>query len=232
MEAQVRILLVEPAKYQSLLIEREIHRRIQGAIVSQARTASEVLHLLRNGDIDIAIVDLDGGMDEGLGIVQSLSRGDARVKIIAIAGSVDDRVVSQIQQSGADELLVKDPSFHLIIPRLIEKLRRQNVRENLTGRSTQDESSDSPFESITTAAGLLAHEVNNPLMTILGTAELILEQAAGTDDELTRKMLAIRTSARRIRAVLKRLSISADDSRMPTSSGHQSRFDITDPVTK
>jgi len=230
--AQVRILLVEPAKYQSLLIEREIHRRIEGAVVSQARTASEVLHLLRNGDIDLAIVDLDGGLDEGLGVMQSLSRGDARVKIIAVANNMSDETVRQVHGSGADELLVKDPSFHLIIPRLIEKLRRQIGRENPSAPSVPDAAADSSLDSITTAAGLLAHEVNNPLMTILGTAELILEQAAGTDDELIKKMLAIRTSARRIRAVLKRLSASADGSAKPTNGSYRSRFDNTDPVTK
>ncbi len=233
MEAQVRILLVEPIKYQGLLIEREIHQKVRGAVVSQARTASEVLRLLRNGDIEIAIIDLDSARDEGLEILRSLSRADGNVKIIAIAGDMADESVAVLLKSGADELLFKDPSFHLIIPRLIEKLHRQVVRDRtLDGAPMPNLGTAFAPESISTVAGLLAHEINNPLMSILGTAELILEQSAISDPELARKMLTIKKSARRIRMVLKRLTSAPNVSENSTISSERLRTEEPDAVTK
>ena len=209
MDKQIKILLVEPTKYQSLLIERELYHRVCGAVILRARTAAETMRVLRTGDIQIAVVDLDTAAADGIEIIRSLSRADGNVRIVAMASDITEDVARTILESGADELLFKDPSFHLVIPRIINKLQRRGESEVPSGQPDIGTPPVPNSASLGLAAGVLEHEVNNPLMSILGTVELVLEQVTGTDRELTQKMLTIRKSARRIHSVLKRLSTSA-----------------------
>jgi signal transduction histidine kinase len=69
-------------------------------------------------------------------------------------------------------------------------------------------------------AGTLLHEVRNPLMSILGEAELILDHTEPHDTEVAGKVRAIRRSARRIQSILERLAAISDPCIKETASGH------------
>lgn len=49
------------------------------------------------------------------------------------------------------------------------------------------------------------HEINNPLTTVIGNVELLLEQLAGTDDDLKKRLEAVLKNSLRIAEIVKQL---------------------------
>jgi nitrogen-specific signal transduction histidine kinase len=64
--------------------------------------------------------------------------------------------------------------------------------------------------AITETAVAANHEINNPLFSVLGEAQLLLRKYKGEDEETLRRLRMIEESALRISCVTKKLANLAD----------------------
>ncbi len=219
MKKDIKILLVEDNKYHAALIERGIGERHAGSTLDVFSTGRAALKAARNRSYDIAVIEQSLPDLDGLQLLALLRKDELDLPVIITSTSGSEQLASEAIRSGAAEYLVKDSSFHLTIPRLVGEVYRRRIlvlkNRDLEQRLKQKDQVD----FIKIAAGTLSHEINNPLMTILGTSELLLEDLEVQDKELARKIRIIRKSARRIESTLSRLTNLSTPAIKDTVSG-------------
>ncbi|MEW5995135.1 MAG: response regulator, partial [Candidatus Zixiibacteriota bacterium] len=205
MKKDLRILLAEDNRYRERLICREISERWPFATVAVVGTAAGTFQGLSDRSVDVAAISLDLPDCNCFELLKQIRRARPHLPVIAVGGTDEKQTASAAIRAGADEFLPATRSLYTVFPDAIERLCA--LRENLSddaGQANQQLAEHADLVRIT--AGTLYHEINNPLMTILGMTELILNDGEPQDDNITGKVRAIRTSAERIRSILMRLS--------------------------
>jgi len=110
----------------------------QNLRISSAADGREMARLLAAGGVDLAILDLKLGNENGLEIVRSL-RADSDLPIIVITGQHRDdidRVVGL--ELGADDYLTKPFSPRELLARIRAVLRRSELQARPPEKDTQD----------------------------------------------------------------------------------------------
>jgi CheY-like chemotaxis protein len=218
------ILIVEPNKYHARLMERELLETYPYSSISTFSSASTALEELRRSSFDAAVISLELP-DVDSAVLVALIRKEHRNLPIIVTGygsNVETETTSasknlsathnwghpaaEAARAGADEYVVKDSSFHQAIPRLLGDVYRQYERAQEKEQQDVKHRREEQAELIRITAGTLYHEINNPLMTILGMCELILNNGYERDQEIIKKVKTIKKSAQRIQSALVRLS--------------------------
>lgn len=202
----LKILVVESNRYHAVLLQKEIFKKYSNSSVDLVVTGALALTSLSDKKYGVAIVDFCDLADiEGLQLLELMRKEDIELPIIVIDNNESEQIASEVMKSGAAEYLVKDISFHHSVAREIaEVCRRQTlIMKNRAMEEMLNEKECT--EAIRMATGTLSHEINNPLMTILGVSELLISAAGDGDKELIRKIRIIQKSARRIKNSLNRL---------------------------
>jgi DNA-binding NarL/FixJ family response regulator len=227
MDLTFALLLVEPSRYHSRLIERTLHLRCPDGRIVSVQTAQAAMAELTTRSFDIAIIDCDLEELSGLELLQLIRRETTELPVILLSTHKCEQAASEAINYGAYDFLAKDDTYHLVLPRIIQdSLRRASlVRKNreLEERLKAQEQTD----AIALATATLAHEINNPLMTILGVTDLLRGNPAFADQSSKDKLRAIEESARRIRSAVLRLSKMSEPTVVSTSGGL-----ILDTVTR
>jgi DNA-binding response OmpR family regulator len=202
-----RILLVEPNSARAAEMTHSIEARMADASVLDLPEPHEALRLLRERRHDCAIVDQQLPNLDGLKFLELLRQFDLNLPVIMVAARMSEQQASEAINFGASEYLVAEGSYHLILPRLIaEAIRRQTlIRRNRELEERLKESEN--LSAFRVAAATLAHEISNPLTTIIGVSELLKSDDRLSDQKGTRRKLRlIASSADRIKTALNRMS--------------------------
>jgi hypothetical protein len=214
-----RVLIADRNRYHALLLEREIQRQLDGCVTSVFRAVEPAVEELRQNAYAIAVLDCSF-TDQSCRDVLSHIRGHrAQLPVILTIpnGMIPPEIPSD--ERSVTTCVIKDGTFHLQVPQLIQYVCENGtfmrngrpIRPRLSGRRKAD--------MINITAKTLAHEINNPLMTILGTAELITDDCREYSTEVRSKIKVIQESARRIQAIIDHLARISDPSFRSTPSG-------------
>lgn len=80
-------------------------------------------------------------------------------------------------------------------------------------------------QAVRATGAALNHEINNPLMSLMGNVELIMREARHLDDEVTAKLKKIQEAAEHIRTVTQKL-IHITEARIVEYPGGTKMLDI------
>lgn len=174
---------------------------------------------LRRSSFDVTIIGLDLPDVDGLGFIELIRKENPHLLIIALGVSSSKSVATAVLEAGADEYLPRDSSCYSVLPDVITRLHSRRPADARESRSTGKHKQNEQANIIRVTAGTLYHEVNNPLMTIVGLCELILGNGHEYDREVTKKVRIIQRSARRIQSALTRLSTVSQPSIRETVTG-------------
>lgn len=98
--------------------------------------------------------------------------------------------------------------------------RKEVIQNILKARKTEDHlSGKTTADIVMTTAATLAHEINNPLMSISANAEILLQKYGHIPEELLGKVRSISEAAARIQEVMDRLTQLEDVEFKDTASG-------------
>jgi DNA-binding NtrC family response regulator len=105
---QITVLLIEDDPNDALLIQRDL----AGAMIApfelfHASTLKSGLERLRNGGIDVVLLDLYLPDGEGIGLLEKVEGLDPHVPVIMLTGRDDDEVAVEAVHKGAQDYLVK-----------------------------------------------------------------------------------------------------------------------------
>lgn len=205
MEQRIRILIADTNRYHSLLLEREIHRRFETGVTATFRTNREALAELKRNKYDAAVIDCSLAFECETNLYRAIREETEQLPIVLTGAPGVIQPETRSAKNERTAFVTKEGTSHILIPQLIEHFLKEGtffqngraLRPRLSVRRKAD--------MINITAKTLAHEINNPLMTILGMTELLLNDGNGNDAETRSKIEVIRESAKRIGSVLEHL---------------------------
>jgi DNA-binding NarL/FixJ family response regulator len=205
MKRRLRILLIDINRCRSRLTAAELDGRLDRCSVTLLSDAHSAPDELRQTTFHVVIFSTDTLTGNGLETVRAIRAQHQRLPIIIIGNTAAKTVQARAARSGANRYLVRDSSLTDTLPEAVQQLTCPS-QPTIKRRPSDEVSTDHQTDLIRITARTLYHEVNNPLMTILGVIELILDNCRHCDPDVARKIKIIRSSARRIQSTLSRLS--------------------------
>jgi signal transduction histidine kinase len=203
-----RVLLLEGNRYQALLIERRLSEQFPDGMVTVFAAPGAALRELNSNGYDVVVASADTLGAERDDWVGALRVRSEHLPVILLTADDDPRPPRLGPGLKGVHYLARSEDSHKAAARLvIELLGRSN--SDRTEVSTAPRPAGESVETIRATAGALAHEINNPLQTILGMTELLLDENGRLDPEVARRIRIVRRSAGRIAASLKRLSAAS-----------------------
>jgi len=219
-----RILLVEDDLVQSAIVCDLL--RSEGFFVEPVTTLAAARAHLAEGAPDLLLLDRTLPDGEGLLLCEEIRADRALRELPVILITARDRVEDRVEglMRGADDYIPKPFHPREFLARLRGCLRTQALQreihrtaEELAAKNrmlveTQERLVRSERLAAIGEVGLaIRHEINNPLGSILGFADLLLMQPESLPSEVCRKLELIRRAALRIRDVVRRLEDLKDD---------------------
>ncbi len=213
-----RILLVEDSPLQAAMISELLAQH--GYQSRWETTLGKAREAIRDAPPDLLI--LDRVLPDGDGgqwcreLKADPAMRDLPVIILTARHRVEERVEGLL--SGADDYIPKPYHPEELLARVFGCLRtlvlKRELRHKAEELARKNQELVEAQERIIRMERLAAigevglairHEINNPLGTVLGYAELLLLQAENLPEEVRKKLEAIRRGAVRIRDVVRRL---------------------------
>lgn len=200
-------MLVEPDQLHAGQMTQSIENRLPGSLVTVQSNAHAALKSVREQHFDCIVVNQQPFGLDGLKFLELLRQYEIDMPVIMVANQMSEQSASEAINFGASEYLVKEGSYHLILPRLItEAIRRQTLMRRNRELEERLRASEN-ISAMTIAAATLAHEISNPLTTIIGVSELLNSDSALHNKRSTRRKLRlIANSAERIRGAITSMS--------------------------
>jgi signal transduction histidine kinase len=200
---RLRILLLEPNRYQALLIDRELSERFPTAVIARFTSGVEAKEELHRACYDVVIFDGDSLNCNPEELFFTARAANSAVVLIVLGSTATSDEVIAAASKWADELVNHEERQPDELADIIQKFesRWQEASEAaglLEARTRR--------AIISLTVGTLAHEINNPLMAILGATELLLGENSRLSAGERQKIQIILESAQRIQSTLSELS--------------------------
>ena len=161
--ANLKILVVddsETARHYFCQMLRELGHQPQ-AVTS----AAEALSQLRQEHFDMVLCDLVIPDMDGLGLLKLLRRQGVDLPFLLITSYGSLSTAVEAVRSGADDYILRPVDSSLLAHRLQAVLERSTASQERARRHN--------LEGALATAGAAAHEMNQPLMAIMASAELM-----------------------------------------------------------
>ena len=190
----LKILLIDDDAGDRKIIARYLKKTEITFTIEEAMDVEAGMTLASNQVFDCVIIDyLMPGIDGAEGI-KLLKKINPYLPIIMATGDEDPRIAVEVIKNGADDYLSKNElcsaELELIICRAIEKSRMQAQIEKQR-------------ESLENFSKILAHDLKNPIQTIIGFSELIQQDIAQKTYDSCEEMIShVIASAQRMNELI------------------------------
>ncbi len=195
----MKILVVDDSEGLTLSISRYFTSR--NFEVHTTDRLQPALELLNSHSFDVALVDLRLGdsITNGMTLIRKINRSHPDTNVIIITGYASLETAISALQNGVADYLVKP--F-----KMVELYRRINriieIRGNVKFRKNSHQ-----LDTINQISTTLGHEINNPLTTIIGYAQILISDCEELSrDEIKKSLQIIEDQALRIRSVTQKIT--------------------------
>ncbi|HYL79528.1 MAG TPA: response regulator [Candidatus Acidoferrum sp.] len=219
-----RILIVEDSRVQATLTCDLLQAR--GYNTVWKGTLGEAADAIRAETPDLVLLDRMLPDGDGIALCRELKRDPSlrAIPVILVTGrdQIEERVEGLLV--GADDYIAKPFHAEELLARVHGCLRTQSLQRELRLKARELEEKNRELlaaqqrliQSERLAAigqiGLaIRHEINNPLGTILGFADLLLSQPEQIAPDILKKLESIRRASLRIRDVVRKLEGLRED---------------------
>ncbi len=230
-----KLLLVEDNEYNAELVRLRLGQETYD--VSHAVDGQGALRAFERIHPDVVLLDIQIPSPNGLEVLREIRAHDQDVLVVMMTAFGSEKVAVEAMKIGADEYLTK-PLEHRKLERFLDEawVRSRLKAENrqlvarlwlstrellgqykatsaamLALREKQDELVRAQrLAAVTEAAVSINHEINNPLCSIVGNADLLLRKHPAADPDIIRKVRSIERESQRIREITKKLASLAN----------------------
>ncbi|MDF1544865.1 MAG: response regulator [bacterium] len=225
MKKNLKILLGESNHYHAVLMTRELSDRCPDSRIDLFTSADSLVKACKDSSYDIVLADPVLFGPQRLAILDLLHQAAIDLPVILVTADGSEQEASEAIRSGAAEYIIKENSYYQVLPRVVTEVYRRSLLIQKNRKMEEQLQQKEQKELVKIAASTLSHEVNNPLQTILGTVELLLDEPQGQSPAINKKIRVIRESAERIHSSLTRLSNLATPAINETVTGR-----MVDPI--
>ncbi|MCK5125000.1 MAG: response regulator [candidate division Zixibacteria bacterium] len=206
MKKHLKIGLVEDNRFHAILFEQSVKEKYPQASLRFFSTGGEFLKSLKTEKYDIICLDFHLPDYTGLELLSLVRAEITDVPIIIITGAGSEQIAVEAMKSGATDYITKSTEYTQTIPRVI-KQAYQRQRLILKNRRLEEKSVNAEkLKTITIMTSTLNHEINNPLMAIMGNVELLMDNPQLQDKSVKEKLSMISDLALRIQSITKQMA--------------------------
>lgn len=200
-DQQLKVLLVDDNEDQAF-IAAEALSEDPNIAVTVARSGIECLQKIKETPYDLIILDYSMPQMTGMDVLRSMRTGGLEIPVIMVTGYGDERVAVEAMKLGAADYVIKSGLYHELLPSIVRRtLEAQKHRMELEDQRIRNIRLCAILETAVT----VNHEVNSPLVAVIGYAELLSTHADDIDPALHPYIQGILEGSRRIETVTRRL---------------------------
>jgi signal transduction histidine kinase len=179
-EVPEKVLILEDDAGVARLQQRRLERA--GFVVVCAATPDETLQLIRQGEIDLLVLDNRlSGAEDGLAFYKRLKAAGHDLPVILVTGYSDDATIIQALRAGVRDYVFKSVEYLDYLPEAVRRvLDQERTRQELRSM-TQQLWQAAKLASVGELAASIAHELNNPLGTVSLRLEGVLAKTPADD---------------------------------------------------
>jgi DNA-binding response OmpR family regulator len=200
--ARPRILLVDDDPTIAALVARIVEDAGFGAI-DHVTTGRDALSALDG--IDIVLLDHHLPDAEGLDVLDAIHARSNPPDVVLITAHGNESLAAAALRRGADDYLAKDSSLKVILPQILERVRRNRELRKALVAAERDLVRAERLAAIGEMTVTLHHGINNPLMSATADVELLLAAKEVKAEEQREALEGIRESLRRIRDIVRQI---------------------------
>ncbi len=133
-EAKINVLLIEDNPGDAMLIEEYLSEMMDPSCnIEIKEKLSTGLHSLKNGEIDLILLDMTLPDSNGLDSLNEIKKINTKVPIVILTGLTDQEVSISALKNGAQDYLIKDEIDENILIRSIRFAleRKQNIESKI-----------------------------------------------------------------------------------------------------
>lgn len=230
----VKLLIVEDSEVQVNVIEDLLAQAKDSSFKLVAKTSlSDGLHFLADSSVDAILLDLSLPDSNGIETYQRTRDAAPNTPVVILSSTDDETTVVQAQEQGAEDYLVKGEigsdllarSIRYSIARKKAETSLKEINEDLEQRvedrtrelremqndavvRQQELAHASRINTLGEMAAGLAHELNQPLMAIIGFTDHCIhaiQTRNAEPEELTRPLQDTAQQAKRAGEIIKRM---------------------------
>jgi DNA-binding response OmpR family regulator len=168
--------------------------------------------------VDVVLLDHQLPDLEGVDLLRSFRHRPEPPSVVMITAHGNEALAAESLRRGADDYLVKDGTLPNLLPKVLERVRRERaLKQALTlaeAELVQAERRAAMGEMTVT----LHHEINNPLMAASAEVDLLLAAPEALSPAQREGLTEVRVALGRIRDIVKRIG-SLSDARSATYVG-------------
>lgn len=168
-EKNLRIIIVEDNKDDFVLLKKYLKDVCKKPCeLKHVETMTDAVKTLGSGDFDIILLDLGLPDSDGLETLKKIQAIEKKIPIVVFSGLNDESIAVQSVKEGAQDYLIKGATDG-------NQLKR-TIRYAIERHKAQIEAEKIKKELIL----LIGHDLKNPIISMMGLADLITEDNLGT----------------------------------------------------
>jgi DNA-binding NarL/FixJ family response regulator len=197
-----KILIIENDKKAATRAAEALKKGLDGVDVQTCLTGIDGLKNLKKKTYDLVISESRLSDMTGFELLKSMAEiRDHRAVIIISSAGWGDEALNYIRK-GVYDFIAKDSFFPQKLVEAVRKALNLGLVFDEKMGIVETEIQRERRRELSRMAHVLNHEVNNPLMTIIGNVQLLLTKPEVKPGELSEKLKAIEDSAQRIARIM------------------------------
>lgn len=168
-----------------------------------AATAREALESM--DQIDIVLLDHQLPDAQGLDVLDAICAQPSPPAVVMITAHGNESLAAAALRRGADDYLAKDPSLTVLLPEILERVRRNRELRKALGAAELELVRAERVAAIGEMTVTLHHGINNPLMSATADVDLLLAAPELPADSRRESLEGIRESLHRIRDIVRHI---------------------------
>jgi signal transduction histidine kinase len=173
----LRLLLIEDSEDDAAILLRELRRGGFTVTPTRVQTAEELEQALDEGPWDIIIADYALPRFDGLAAFAQVQRRGLDVPFLIVSGTIGEDTAVAAMKAGVHDFVLKDRLGRLA-PAVAREIREAQVRAERRRIQEHLLLSDR-LASLGMLAASVAHEINNPLASLIMNLQLVKDSFEG-----------------------------------------------------
>ena len=201
----MNILLVDDQKFFLTLYQGLLKEANPSYNFICAETGREAVSKFNN-KVDLIILDYLLPDMDGIQVLLEILAKDPYMPVIIITGAGSESIATAALKNGAYDYVVKTDEYIKTLPFVVEQgIERKRLIEE-TRRFEIQRMEVERLAVLKETVATLSHEINNPLTSILMTAQLLRDRHCSKDEHAMQKLSILIENAKRIAEKVVKLS--------------------------
>lgn len=210
---KLKVLIIENNRVDRKMLQSMLAKSSYGIFIAETReTLVEAVEVLRKKKFDVALLDLNLPDSHGMNTLRNLNKEFPGLPIVVNTGVYQDEVGLKAVTRGAQDYLIKGKyESYGLSKSLYYAVERKKAEQELAKAYDQFKEAQTQLiqvEKMNVVGGLasgVAHEVKNPLATIMYGVEFLYTKLNVEDPQVSFTLASIKDATRRANEIIKDL---------------------------